>query len=261
MFKITAGGYYVSHFVGRSKERLTAHYELELSTFSDAQSAFDDRLYKRIEGSVFLARPNQRRHTIGNYEGYFFYFDCDDPAFVARYLDPLPNQIYNVDTYRFIQHMKDVIYLYRNRQVHADGAYQMYLDARVTTILLELYHTAQNQIGSPESSKHAANISAACQYIREHFREPIGMEEISRAAMLSHSFTYNMFKQFTGQTPHEFLTGARIRYACEQLIYTSQSIGEICLACGFTNPNYLYYIFPKYTNMTPGEYRRFYQKK
>lgn len=261
MLQVTSGGYYVSNNIIRSPERLTHSYELELCTFSDALSIFDEQKYKRIEGSIFLARPGQRRYTIGNYESYYFYFTCDDADFAAKYIDSLPIQIYNVDTYRFTQYMKDVIFLLQNKNSQSVKEYELLMNARLTMILLELYQTAKSQTSSSESSKYAPNISAACQYIAEHFREPMGIEEIAGAAMLSPSFTYSMFKQITGLTPHDFLTNTRIRHACERLIYTSENIGEISLSCGFANPNYLYYVFPRYTGMTPRAYRKFYQKK
>ena len=260
MYYISFSGYYASVHTGKSKERITSRYEVELCTTDNAQGIFDDQVYNCINGSVLFSRPGQRRQTVGNFEGHSVHFACHDEEFCRKYLTDLPTQIFNVDVYKFTQYLKDINFLRQSLKTEYSEANKLLLDTKLTGLLLELYTQSQAQIASSDNNKYAVNIAAACQFISEHFQEPVTIEDISGAAGLSDGFTYVMFKKLTGETPHDFLLNKRIHYACEQLIYTSKNITEISLASGFANMNYLNYIFSKRMGMTPGQYRKKYRR-
>lgn len=261
MFSSITSRYYVSDYEKISAERVTDVYELELCTTDNSQSLFDGHLYSRINGSIFFAKPGQKRQTRGYFECHYVHFKCDDPEFQRKYLDTLPTQIFSVDTYKFTMYLKEILFLNQGLLSDYREENKILLNAKIVIMLMELYTVAQNQVLSVENSGYAANITAACQYISEHFREPIGIAEIAEAAMLSRSFTSVMFKKVTGTTPHAYLTNARIHYACEQLIYTVKSVAQISLECGFSSEYYLNQIFVRHIGMTPGQYRRSYRKK
>ena len=65
MFYTTFAGYYTSDYTGKSKERMTHNYELELCTTSNSQSMLDDQIYNRIAGSMLVVKPKQKRQSIG----------------------------------------------------------------------------------------------------------------------------------------------------------------------------------------------------
>lgn len=259
MFRIKAAGYYISknyRRLNKSSERVTECYELELCTTSGSKSSFDGRMYDRISGSVFLAKPGQKRCSINNFESHFIHFFCDDTDFCRKYIDVLPVQIFYTDTYKFSQYMKDITFLTQNGENPEET--QLLCDAKLTSAILELFIAARTQ-RTDKSGEYSQNIAAACRYISENFSRHISIDEISQAALLSPSFTYVMFKKSTGMTPHEFLIDTRIKFACEQLIYTSKSVTQISLECGFSKENYLNYAFVKRIGITPGQYRKNHQ--
>ena len=261
MFTILTSGYHVSNYVSESKIRYPKGYEFEMCTTDNSTSLFDDQPYNRIIGSFFVGKPGQKRQTINNFESYYIHVTCEDSEFCEKYLDTLPIQIFNVDTYKFTQYLKEIHFIHRKQVTEFTESNKLLLEAKITAMVLELYQIAQSQEVSNEISKYVSNIATACQYISEHFHEPISIEEIAQAAMLSTSFTYVIFKKVTGMTPHAFLKNTRIHYACEQLVYTSKNIAQISIECGFSSEYYLNQIFAKHTGMTPGQYRRHYQKK
>lgn len=261
MFYITFSGYYLSRHREKIPERKSHNYEIELCTTPNFQSVVDGELYNRAVGNIFFTKPGATRQTIGEFECYCLHFQCHNEDFCRKYLDQLPTQIFNIDTYKYTQCLKEFVFIHHRQLNEPSEENKLLRDAKLTTLILELYDVSRTQISSGESSKYANNIAVACQYINDHFKEPIGIDEIAKAAMLSPSFTYVIFKKVTGMTPHDFLTNARIHYACEQLIYTSDSVAEISLDCGFSNTNYLNYAFSKQIGMTPGQYRRNYRRK
>ena len=64
-----------------------------------------------------------------------------------------------------------------------------------------------------------------------------------------------LFKQEVGETFIEYLTRTRIRNARRLLEDPRHSIKEVCMLCGYSDPNYFSRIFKKYEGMTPSEYR------
>jgi AraC-like DNA-binding protein len=49
----------------------------------------------------------------------------------------------------------------------------------------------------------------------------------------------------------KYLEMLRLSYVCQQLIRSTQTIEQIAIKNGFTNSNYLYYVFKKHHEMTP----------
>lgn len=65
------------------------------------------------------------------------------------------------------------------------------------------------------------------------------------------------FKKKTGFTYYEYLTSARLSYAC-QLLLLNISVKEVCYMAGFENVSYFVQLFKKYQGVTPKEYARTY---
>ena len=64
-----------------------------------------------------------------------------------------------------------------------------------------------------------------------------------------------VFKEESGLNFIEYLTNIRIDKAKELLDSTSLSIKEICVSCGYTDPNYFSRSFKKKVGVTPTEYK------
>ena len=98
-------------------------------------------------------------------------------------------------------------------------------------------------------------VGKAAAYIKEHFAEDISLDEVARLVDISPYYFSKLFKQETGENFIEFLTDTRIQKAKEYLSNPRYSIKEICVMCGYSDPNYFSRIFKKYEGVTPSEYR------
>jgi AraC-like DNA-binding protein len=94
-------------------------------------------------------------------------------------------------------------------------------------------------------------------FIRKNYTEKIGLEEISRIALLSPYHFQRSFKSVYEHTPLEFITHLRLRKACGLLKNTKKSIAEIALQCGFENTSSFIRLFRSRFGQTPVEYRKF----
>ena len=66
----------------------------------------------------------------------------------------------------------------------------------------------------------------------------------------------HIFKQYTNQTPIEYLNQYRLSTAANLLKTTNDSIMDISFECGYNNVSYFNRAFKAKYNMTPKEYRK-----
>jgi len=262
MFDILKGGYYVSKQfnTGRGIERAVTFYELELSTTDKSRSFFNDAEYDRLKGSVFLGKPGEIRKTFGDFECYYLHFCCNDEGFANKYMNNIPNLMSSYDYMEIKNTIQECVMLSENAKTDKkfETEYKILIDSMLAKLFVKMY--LKSAFVTNESTGYGQNITNACKFIEENFREGITIDDIAHAAALSTSFTYVQFKKETGQTPHEYLTEKRLEYARFQLIFSKKPITAISEECGFSNPNYLNQIFPKKYKMTPLQYRKKFRK-
>lgn len=96
----------------------------------------------------------------------------------------------------------------------------------------------------------------ACARIREPEWFSQGVAGFVKAAGYGHEYVCRSAKRHLGKTPGQIVTEARMRWACRELMTTSRSVGEIALACGFSNTSQFHNRFRRHTGTTPLSYRQ-----
>ncbi|MCR5688565.1 MAG: AraC family transcriptional regulator [Lachnospiraceae bacterium] len=93
-------------------------------------------------------------------------------------------------------------------------------------------------------------------YVHEHFREKIYLEEIASSAGISPRECARCFRRQIGFTPMDYLNQYRVRMAADELKMTDKPISSIGEECGFASDSYFGKIFRQYMDCSPREYRR-----
>ncbi|MFY0762195.1 response regulator [Metabacillus dongyingensis] len=107
------------------------------------------------------------------------------------------------------------------------------------------------------SKKSAADsIGEASRFIHDHYQEDISAEQAAGHANMSISYFSLLFKQVTGFTFLDYLTGYRMERACFLLLHTELKTYEIAEKVGYGDPRYFSQVFRKRLNVTPSEYRK-----
>ncbi|MED4225309.1 response regulator [Neobacillus cucumis] len=109
--------------------------------------------------------------------------------------------------------------------------------------------------------KHTAadQMDEAIAYIKNHFEQDLGMEQVAEKVGLSVSYFSHLFKQRTGVTFLEYLTNVRVDYACLFLQNLELKTYEIALKVGYTDQRYFSQVFKKKMKKTPSEYRKMFK--
>lgn len=107
-----------------------------------------------------------------------------------------------------------------------------------------------------QQSKDFVRVQEMIDYMEHHLHLNIGLQEIADHVHMSVSSVSSMFKEETGTTVYDYLTGLRVKKACILLCETHLKIGEIAEQVGYRNENSFIRVFRKYKQVTPGKFRQ-----
>ena len=94
------------------------------------------------------------------------------------------------------------------------------------------------------------------KFIREHYRENIGRNEISAEFYLAPEYLAKMYKRQTGISLKDYINEYRIKQAKLLLEKEEMQISDVAETVGFDNFTYFSTLFKKYTGMSPNSYRK-----
>ena len=84
----------------------------------------------------------------------------------------------------------------------------------------------------------------------------VRLDEVARHCNLSLSQFGRTFKKTTGLTPHRWLVQRRLERAQDLLLWSTLSLAQIALDCGFSEQSHFTRTFTRLVGTSPGEWRR-----
>lgn len=103
------------------------------------------------------------------------------------------------------------------------------------------------------ANKNLAMVKAGIKYIDKHFKEQIGVEDVSLSVGYSKYYFSRCFKEVTGCTVNEYINRVRIKYADKKFREEKTSVSDVAALLGFSDISYFTKIFKKYTGKLPSE--------
>ena len=85
--------------------------------------------------------------------------------------------------------------------------------------------------------------------------EPLGVEDLARAAGFSRAHFSREFRRTFGEAPHAYLLTRRLERAAALLRYTDRSVAEICFSVGLQSVGSFTTSFTRTFGMSPTAYR------
>jgi AraC family transcriptional regulator len=92
-------------------------------------------------------------------------------------------------------------------------------------------------------------------YIEAHLAHELSVTELAAVAQTSPAYFARLFRQATGQAPHQYVIRCRIKRAKQLLRETEWSIIDISHQVGFTDQSYFTAVFRKHVTTPPEAYR------
>ena len=88
------------------------------------------------------------------------------------------------------------------------------------------------------------------------YTEPLGVDDLARAAGLSKAHFSREFRRAFGETPHAYLLTRRLERAAAMLRMTDRSVTDVCFSVGLRSLGSFRTSFTRTYGMSPTAYRR-----
>jgi AraC-like DNA-binding protein len=119
-------------------------------------------------------------------------------------------------------------------------------------ILLEILGIIQRELGSKKLSSSKRNLAIRVQqYIVQHYRSSLSLDELSQEVDRTPNYISNVFKEVIGSTPVQYMHQVRINTARELMLTTSMTIGGIADYLGYCDQTYFNYMYKKIVGQPP----------
>jgi len=135
----------------------------------------------------------------------------------------------------------------------------MEVEARLMRLADSILSTSSAQPATPRShvkpNVPGESIDKMTSYIAAHFQEPIGVNDIAKAAGLNPAYAMRLFRKLWGTTMGSFLLQHRLWHAQRLLLTTPMKIFEVAEKSGFGSTAQFHELFRRNLHQTPANYR------
>ncbi|HAT76683.1 MAG TPA: hypothetical protein DCS19_07530, partial [Flavobacterium sp.] len=88
-----------------------------------------------------------------------------------------------------------------------------------------------NSFQTVNSAESENRINKVCNFLENHFAEPITLHQVASVIYLTESNFCNFFKKATGKTFSDYLNSIRISRSCQLLLQSDKPINQIAIEC------------------------------
>ena len=120
--------------------------------------------------------------------------------------------------------------------------------------LLRCYSNAAARKNEPSPSP-GGRLRRVIDHMHEHIDEDLPLDRLAGVSGLSQPQFARVFREATGEPPHRYLVGLRVKRACDLLERSELSVIEVGMRCGFEQPAHFATMFRKITGMSPRAWR------
>lgn len=142
--------------------------------------------------------------------------------------------------------------------VRPDG-YLLRFNSLIFELLFQLYHNFAVKIlqsNTSQKKKDIARLEPVLDYISEHYKDPISLNEIAEVACLQTGYFCRFFKKKMGITFLEYQNEYRLSFIYRDLITTRDPVQVILERHGFTNYKLFRRMFLEHFGNTPTQIRK-----
>lgn len=193
-------------------------------------------------------------HTIGNTEFFWLHLDgANTPDFYRYVLNLYGGFVFSLPRADAISEMMlQIIYLYRNDQAPSEAR----LSQMLYTLLITLIDPTMPLAAAPaEEDRTPAGI--AISFIKEHYSEPISLDDMAAAANMSRYHFSRQFKNACGFSPYEYLILTRINRAKHLLKATSLPVKVVAQEVGYHSEAAFTNAFTDRVGLSPSQFRKY----
>lgn len=209
-------------------------------------------------GDIHALEPT---HAIQNQDGQvlgatlFLSYDflkelCPDFDNIVFALEGCPEQIA-----RLKELFLELIELYSGEQGDYFHLQIASVALQISYILLTYFAQKKNE-NMIRSQKYLDRLAKIMDYMKENYKKPLTLHEISEQFCVSEQYLSKVFKTYTGHTFKQYLNQIRLEKAYRDVIRSEYSMTEIAMRRGFSDMRSFISVFKNAYGVPPMQYRK-----
>lgn len=123
-------------------------------------------------------------------------------------------------------------------------------------ILFRNYSTLISEEEAINSQKYMERLACIADYVDEHYKEPITLQQGAGLLALNPEYFSRFFKKYMGVTFMDYVYAIRLKAAAHEILNTGLTIQTIMENNGFTNPKHFNKIFFEKYGVTASVFRK-----
>ena len=241
---------YETEFLLMKQPFIRPIYYLHIVTSGEAVLKFSGQKYPLKEGTIFFFFAGVPYEIEGNENFRYLYISFMGAA-VDEFLDELGITIDNsvFYGYGYLQELW-LSSIIRVNNVNANVLTE-------SVLLNTLSYIAQGKEKNVENKNSENLLSVIVDYVDTHYREKdITLRSVANIFCYTEKYLSHFFKSKMGTGFNEYINKLRLQYALDLIENGADSVTDIALKCGFSDPLYFSKVFKKGQGKSPTEYMK-----
>lgn len=136
--------------------------------------------------------------------------------------------------------------------------FELRVHSAAMEILYRLYATGSVRVKEErEKPGHRSQVMLSLlNWIGDNYTERITLSDLAAVAGTGEKYLCRFFKEYTGNSPVEYINRLRVERACLDMTESGHSVTRAALDNGFNDMSYFCKMFKRYKGVSPREYRR-----
>ena len=122
--------------------------------------------------------------------------------------------------------------------------------------LLRHYTSVGRVIREPSGGLTHQQMKRVMDFVQDHLGQDLSLDALAQQAGFSSYHFARLFRQTTGESPHQFVLRQRIERAQRLLKERDIPLARVAVESGFANQSHLTQAFKRYLRLTPRAYRQ-----
>ncbi len=247
------------NIIGSVEEKEHSHQEIEILyvLYGEVKLRLGDEKYTLGENDIILVN-SAKRHSFSAgekslccriYIDYGFIVRSSGSHFVSFWCNSL---IDKDDDYRKLKSILDSLII---EWKSTSGHDTLFMNSQKFMLADCLVSNFMIQGGNDKGEYGDSRVEKMLGYIRMHYADDISLGQIAKEMYISESSASRLFKKAVGSNFVDYVNLYRLNYATEDLLYSSKSITQIAVDCGFSSPSVFNKLFNKVYACSPTAYR------
>lgn len=230
---------------------------MTITTNNDIFTLDQNDMFLVNSGEVHMTQVSRQSTIVLLQVPYAFLKTSIPEMETSQFLSYFSNEtLGNIDSYKKIkQYLEDLNTIYDEKE----KGYSFLFNEKLNKLIYELYINFSftkplSKIKSTEKTRDY--LQTAIDYMLDHFKEHISLNDISKHLALNPEYFCRLFKKHIGFTFLEYLNQIRLSHIYNMLMTTDKSIMVIIEENGLSNYKVFNRLFKKTYGCTPSQARK-----